>query len=508
MRKQQFARAILWLLLLLMAFISLEDIPVPWFDEGWTLSLARNWVVAGHYGHLLMGEPVQITILNAGFPVIAPVALSFRLLGVGVWQGRFPGVLLTLLALFLLEKLTTRLYGAKVMWLTWLVVLGMAVHPNLHPIIMGRQMMGEMYVVFYLLAGFWALWKSWGQVIYLTLAMVAWGLALQAKPQTAPFLIASLVLPALLATAQKEWPVVLRLGSGFLGSLAVSMAIRYWEAAVLGGGNDPYGMLGDVKVLFTYVMALNIRARMFALTNLLLLIGIMPLLGLIYVGWRWLKDHDTLPVLHEKDTVLKVCLWVLGATWYYWFIGFSIGWSRYVFPAVILSSPFAARLFYDLTNGLDVKATLQEGAMLLGPRRTVKSFIITIMLLITVCSIGLTVHRIVQVYLMRSRGFHEVVWFLNQTADTGIETYESELYFLLEHPYHYPSAEVQHQLNQRLFFASDVPIAYEPLEEVDVKYLVIGFMSRFWGLDKILLQNQTWHLILNTEHYQVYTRID
>ncbi len=100
MRKQQFARAILWLLLLLMAFISLEDIPVPWFDEGWTLSLARNWVVAGHYGHLLMGEPVQITILNAGFPVIAPVALSFRLLGVGVWQGRFPGVLLTLLALF------------------------------------------------------------------------------------------------------------------------------------------------------------------------------------------------------------------------------------------------------------------------------------------------------------------------------------------------------------------------------------------------------------------------
>jgi len=30
--------------------------PGMWWDEGWTLSVARNWIERGHYGRLLDGQ--------------------------------------------------------------------------------------------------------------------------------------------------------------------------------------------------------------------------------------------------------------------------------------------------------------------------------------------------------------------------------------------------------------------------------------------------------------------
>ena len=90
------------------------EVPPLWFDEGWVLSLARNWVQLGHYGHLLMGERVPPSILNTGLPAVAPVALSFRLLGIGSWQGRLPGIVFTVGALAMLYYLTRRLYDGTV----------------------------------------------------------------------------------------------------------------------------------------------------------------------------------------------------------------------------------------------------------------------------------------------------------------------------------------------------------------------------------------------------------
>jgi hypothetical protein len=34
----------------------LDSVPPLWWDEGWTLSVARNWLEHGHYGRLLAGD--------------------------------------------------------------------------------------------------------------------------------------------------------------------------------------------------------------------------------------------------------------------------------------------------------------------------------------------------------------------------------------------------------------------------------------------------------------------
>ncbi len=494
-----------------LAFFRLDTIPAPWFDEGWTLSLARNWVVSGHYGHLVMGRPVQATILNAGLPVVAPVALSFRLLDIGVWQARLPGVILTLLALLLLYDLTRHLYQRVTALTTWFVIMALSVHPDMNPIMMGRQVMGEMYVVFYTLLGFYALWKSWKihSWVYLLVSMMGWGAALQSKPQVAPFLTLSLALPGFIAGLQGHKKTTLYLWGGLAGALAVSWGIRYMERRFIGGGNDPYHMLGQVEVLFTYVLALNVRSRIYALVSLALFLGLFPLIGLLYVALRWLFHHNVLPSLDDFRMVLKVCLWVLGASWYYWYMGFSIGWSRYVFPAAIMASPFAAKWIEDVTGGLNFRATFREGALLLTSERNWKSLQVTLLLIMILIAFSLTFYNLSQVYASSSGGLREVVWFLNNDSDPTaiVETYESELYFLLNKPYHYPPDEIQHRLNQRKFFGIQSPIHYNPVAEIKPDYLVIGFMSRFWGLDEILLQYPVWHLALNTGLYQVYVRI-
>src|SRR6476661_3471652 len=106
--------------------------PGMWWDEGWTLSVARNWVERGHYGRLLDGQ-LAPPGLEASFVVTTPVALSFRLLGVGVWQGRLPGVLAMVLALALMYVLARGLYGPRVALGTLLALLLMPMHPQLHP---------------------------------------------------------------------------------------------------------------------------------------------------------------------------------------------------------------------------------------------------------------------------------------------------------------------------------------------------------------------------------------
>src|SRR6266545_829549 len=76
--------------------------PGMWWDEGWTLSVARNWVERGHYGRLLDGQ-LAPPGLEASLVVTAPIALSMRLFGVGIWQGRLFGVLCMLVAFALLS---------------------------------------------------------------------------------------------------------------------------------------------------------------------------------------------------------------------------------------------------------------------------------------------------------------------------------------------------------------------------------------------------------------------
>src|SRR2546422_620504 len=137
---------------LLGGVLNLEVAPPLGWDEGWTLMVARNWVERGHYGRLLDGAQVAPG-LAAALPAVAPIALCFRLFGVGVWQGRLPGVLFTVAALVVLYCLVCRLYGHRVAAAALGFLLLVPGHVPFHPLFWGRQALAEMPLLFYLLAG-------------------------------------------------------------------------------------------------------------------------------------------------------------------------------------------------------------------------------------------------------------------------------------------------------------------------------------------------------------------
>jgi len=74
-------KSLCWSLIALLflgaATVYLESVPPIGWDEGWTLSVARNWVELGHYGRLSLGEKVP-SGLQAALPVTGAVALAFN----------------------------------------------------------------------------------------------------------------------------------------------------------------------------------------------------------------------------------------------------------------------------------------------------------------------------------------------------------------------------------------------------------------------------------------------
>jgi hypothetical protein len=79
----------------------------------------------------------------------------------------------------------------------------------------------------------------------------------------------------------------------------------------------------------------------------------------------------------------------------------------------------------------------------------------------------------------------QIVNFLNTQTKPGslIETYETELFFLLERPYHYPPDPVQDQHVRSNYLSRNTVVDYDPLS-ADPDYLVVG---QNWQLEHFAL---------------------
>src|SRR5262245_49551196 len=196
--------------------------PPMWWDEGWTLSVARTWVERGHYGRLLAGQ-LATNGLEAAVPITGTVALSFGLFGVGIWQGRLPGVLAMVAALGLIYILARWLYSQRVAIGTLFVLLLTTIYPQLHPLIMGRQVLGEMHMFCFLLGGYICLFLALSRSRWwITAPIICWRLAIVTKAQVLPFWLASLVVPLVVTIYGRRWREAGLFGSGLIGGYGLA----------------------------------------------------------------------------------------------------------------------------------------------------------------------------------------------------------------------------------------------------------------------------------------------
>jgi 4-amino-4-deoxy-L-arabinose transferase-like glycosyltransferase len=481
-------------------------VPPLWWDEGWTLSVARNWLERDHYGRLLANE-LAPSGLQASPIVTASVYLSFRLFGVGVMQARIVGVVFTLLSMVLLYWLVRRIYNRSVALGTLFVLVFLPAYIELFPIYVGRQVLGEMPALAFLLGGYVSiLFVSRHQLWTLTLATVCWSIALSTKLQVVPFWLCSMLVPILVSVYQRDWKSLLRWAVLLVGSLLGARALPVmWESILRSKADiaDPISGLYEVTAAVG-----SIPARMFALI-VVGLFGVPTILGITYAIRNVFKERNVLEWTSSEQ--VRFALLTFSSTWFAWFAVFSVGWIRYVFPATFMGSIFVAAMIYEFTGRHSLAYTVQQAlAVFKGRGFTAATAGALVVIAIILTSFPRTAIGVYKTYLLDADvSVREVAAFVNSHTRSGslIETYDSELFFLLNRPYHYPPDQIHVDLIRRTFLYEDeTRINYDPLA-ADPDYLVVGPQSKKWRLYDEVLSSGAFRLIQSYKRYQIFERL-
>ena len=496
--------ALISVAILFLATVRLVSVPPLWWDEGWTLSVARNWFETGHYQRLLVGHLVSHG-LEAAPTVTGSIYLAFQLFGVGVFQARMVGVLYTQAALLVVYYLARRLYDRKIALTTLLIFTFTPAYIELIPAYFGRQVLGEMPAMFYLLFGYAAfLVLLRRHIAWILVPLVFWSIALSTKVQILPFFVCSMIFPLGVLLYEKAWKASLRFALGCSGSLIGSqLLLRVWQHFLW-----PDAPNGAISGLYEVTAAVtSIPSRLFALI-VLALFGLPTLTGLAHAAHSLLTRQRS---FEEPRESVRLSLLVLAASWFAWFVLLSVGWIRYIFPATLIGSVFVAAMIHDWTRGFDISYIVQRVLDLWRCRRFNKEAICALFVVVFVTtSVPRTAMALYKTYIVDAdRSVQQAADFLNARTRPGalIETYDSELFFFLNRTYHYPPDSIHVQLIRRTFlYQDDTRIDYDPLV-ANPDYLVVGPHSKQWRLYEPVLRTGAFRLLQSYKRYQIYERI-
>jgi 4-amino-4-deoxy-L-arabinose transferase-like glycosyltransferase len=333
--------------------LNLPHWPPTWYDEGVSLQASKNLVLHGRYG-LRHGSEVRVfdPLISVGPTVTLPVALSFKVFGIGLVQARAVMVLFAVAALGSFMMLARHVFGAPtaVVAALWLLAFpSQSVDVTASFLGLGRTALGEVPALLLVSAGaiVWFSALDRRSDARLLAAGLLFGLAVVTKQQ------AALVLVALAGTwlVDRCWHRQLAarhvgypLGLALTCLLAWSIVLR----CTPGSSYDEQVLSAGSRVQTLALTALASPGLMISNLGALSASGVLTwgLPGLIY----------GLCISQERSLggVKRSFVLVIAATWLLWFVVASIGWLRYAVIGVAMMTVFTARLLVDLAGGFDV----------------------------------------------------------------------------------------------------------------------------------------------------------
>jgi hypothetical protein len=328
------------------SFYNLANYPDLWWDEAIFSETAANLAQHDRYAFTVQ-SPDQLSDLDyrisAGPSLILPVALTYRLLGVGLVQGRLVAgfyLIFTFLALFLGSR---RLFSTAAAFLA--VVLVLVGTDVIH---WGRSVLGDVPALGLFLGGLWLLTRGLDEdsLVSLFLGGMFLGLAFDAKE-----FYGLAFLPPLAALAWQDWGAWRRLSRSLLAYCwGVSLPILSYlalKAVMLGGLGAAVMHFLEQKALLRHEFFTPLTlGRVYGESFRYLLTHPLFLAALLGCLWLWRTGRLT---LGRTLWLGNFALWTL--------IYFTaVFWHRFALPALFLAAPLAAfllcRVLARLTAGL------------------------------------------------------------------------------------------------------------------------------------------------------------
>jgi 4-amino-4-deoxy-L-arabinose transferase-like glycosyltransferase len=491
------------LLIPLCFFYNLDVNPRPWHDEGSYLTLARTLVEDGVYavrnsdGYQTFGA-----VQSVGPSVVLPVALSFKLLGVGLFQARLVAAIFSLLTLLCFFLAAQDLFDRPTALVAVLLVL---CSPAVGFLLWGRQVLGEVPAFGFFLAGWLFLSKGTQSrkfILYL-LSGLCFGLAIVTKNQYLITLLPTFVFLAILDVVyyrtRNYWHLMMLLAiAGLCYALWWVWQYTYFGPQVF---NENAEKLSQLGVATTYVSfdKLVSSVRYLAGTGS----------GHLYLFWGIpaVVFACILSLRKNREGLVSAFLLIFPILWLAYEFVFSAPWSLYYLPPMSLLAIFVAGIVVILAREIArIGKDLFHETRQAGKEKTSIStrLILALGTLIALLSFGLwagyELQTRIREQVLEKVGFfepeiaaplsfpepHQIADYLkkNIPSEKVVETWERELGILTSQNFHYPDQSLltdsytTRVREGRPFYE----LGDEYFAQVKPDYLIIGWYGRHYEL--------------------------
>lgn len=505
-----FITSLALLCVLAISLINFESVPRLWWDEGWTLLVAKNWVMQGHYGQINNGA-LQSAGLSAAFPVVAPVALSFRIFGVGILQARGVAVVITLLTLALTIVLARKVFGRRNAILTFFIIVAIHKFPTVSVIYWGRQVLAEMTMIGFLVAGHLAWLASPKRPrMGVILASICWGLALQSKLQALPFWLISFFFALGFAWSQRQTIQAKRLLIIGIASAGIYFFFPLIEQMIVGPGYIPKSPIPGLFQVTAIVLSSDVRLVAW---NTVLAVGIPTLIGFCYAFWQLFPRHWSKHALLEVG-ISRVALFGFAASWILWYVLLAASWDRYLFPPIFIATPFLAALVdaacrFENWRGFFERLRYRFPSLASGNvnlARLTHLFVLS-MFSFSAVMIGLDNYFRIKPFLQKPDhpGIVGLWNVINQGTEAYalIESYDSEVFVGIDRSYHYPPDSLSVDRIDKNYKQDNTPPKYT-LPQVEPLYVVVGPFSEMWNMYNLEIASGELILWHSFPGYKIY----
>jgi hypothetical protein len=489
-------------LLLFLALYNLADYPSTWFDEGSHLHVPKTLVRFGVYAdYSSEGFRHYGPTIGLGPTVMLPIAVAFWLFGVGLLQARLVMALYLLATVYVFYRLAQLLGGHRLAWLaTALLVASRGVGLVLY----GRQVLGEVPGLFFLLAGLWVWFAAWSRPRWWALAAAGllMGLAMVTKYQYLLFLAPALGL-AWLANIVYYHSVPHRtfVVPGFVA--AASFAVwQLYMILYLGPGTAGEN-LANLRQ-FTSGAALALSPRLMS-ASIKVLMSPSNYMGALLPA---LSYGFALALPRRRDGLQWGILFVLVAVNLGWYVVASIGWWRYAFLGLAIAGLHVARLFCDLISGLRLHRTgcrdgQEQTPLGRGPMALSWAIVVWLAAML-VLPLAETAWEILVPAFDAPQA---MAAYLEESIpqDALIETWEPEMGFLTDHNYHFPPAMLLLDAVQQVHLGGP-PVAesYAFVQTAHPEYVLVGDFGRWVEVYPVDLLAARYTLVTRIGGYELY----